>query len=110
MGAVLTDSAPTDVILITGGSRGLGRALVEALTAGPEARVAFTWNAEEGAAREVAAPPGARPFRLDLRDRDRPDDLVAEVEAALGPLAALVNNGGPRRGAPLPMTSRRPAG
>jgi 3-oxoacyl-[acyl-carrier protein] reductase len=92
-------------VLVTGGSRGLGRAIVETLAAEPDARVAFTWNADEGAAREVAAATGARAFHLDLRDPARPDDLVAEVEAALGPVAGLVNNAGLRRESLLAMTS-----
>jgi len=92
-------------VLVTGGSRGLGRAVVEALAAEPEARVAFTWNSDESAARTVEEATGAQAFRLDLRDRDRPDDLVTEVEAALGPVDGLVNNAGLRREALLAMTS-----
>lgn len=91
---------------MTGGSRGLGRAMVEVLSAaGAGARVAFTWSSAEGAARAVEAATGARAFRLDLRDRTRPDDLVSDVEAALGPLDGLVNNAGLRREALLAMTS-----
>jgi 3-oxoacyl-[acyl-carrier protein] reductase len=92
-------------VLVTGGSRGLGRAVVEALAAEPDTAVAFTWNSDEGTAREVAAATGARPFRLDLRDRARPDDLVMEIEEALGPLSGLVNNAGLRRESLLAMTS-----
>ena len=91
-------------VLVTGGSRGLGRAVVEALAAEPEARVAFTWNTGEAAAREVEAATGARAFPFELRDRSRPDDLVAEVEEALGPLAGLVNNAGLRRESLLALT------
>ena len=85
-------------VLVTGGSRGIGRAVVEALVA--EGRsVAFTWNAGEEAARAVEEASGgkARAFRLDLLDRGRPDDLVPEVEEALGPIEGLVNNAGIRR-------------
>ncbi len=92
-------------VVVTGGSRGLGRAVVEALAAEPETAVAFTWNSDEGTAREVEAATGARAFRLDLRDRARPDDLVAEIEEALGPLSGLVNNAGLRRESLLAMTS-----
>jgi 3-oxoacyl-[acyl-carrier protein] reductase len=99
-------------VLVTGGSRGIGRAVVEALAAAPVAggtatAVAFTWCSREAAAREVEAATGgrARAFQLDLRDRSRPDDLVAEVEAALGPLDGLVNNAGERREALLAMMS-----
>ncbi len=58
--------------------------------------MAFTWSSAEAAAREIEEASGgrARAFHLDLLDRDRPDDLVAEVEEALGPLAGLVNNAG----------------
>lgn len=97
-------------ILITGGSRGLGRAVVEALLADrsiEERRVAFTFRSEEAAAREIeeASEGRARAFRLDLADRGRPDDLVAEVEEALGPVSALINNAGIRRESLLALTS-----
>jgi 3-oxoacyl-[acyl-carrier protein] reductase len=92
-------------VLVTGGSRGLGRAIVEALTADAQARVAFTWNTDEAAAKAVEETTGARAFRLDLRDRVRPDDLLAEVEASLGPVEGLVNNAGLRRESLLALTS-----
>lgn len=94
-------------VLVTGGSRGLGRAIVEALVAGTPDLVAFTWSSSEDEARAVeeASAGRARAFRLDLRDRARPDDLVAEVEEALGPLSGLVNNAGIRRESLLALTS-----
>jgi 3-oxoacyl-[acyl-carrier protein] reductase len=97
--------------LVPGGSRGIGRAVVEALVAaapaGDQPVVAFTWRTGEAEARRVesASAGRARAFQLDLRDRARPDDLVAEVEAALGPLDGLVNNAGERREALLALMS-----
>jgi 3-oxoacyl-[acyl-carrier protein] reductase len=91
-------------VLVTGGSRGLGRAMVQALASSGQA-VAFTWISDQAAARAVEAATGARAFHLDLRDRVRPDDLVAEVETALGPVEGLVNNAGLRRESLLAMTS-----
>lgn len=92
-------------VLVTGGSRGIGRAVVEALVS--ETAVAFTWSSSEGEARAVeeASEGRARAFHLDLRDRGRPDDLVAEVEDALGPVEGLVNNAGIRRESLLALTS-----
>ena len=92
-------------VLVTGGSRGLGRAIVEALAAEPGARVAFTFSTAEAAAREVEAATGARAFSFELRDRNRADDLVIEVEEALGPLDGLVNNAGMRRESLLALTT-----
>jgi 3-oxoacyl-[acyl-carrier protein] reductase len=91
-------------VLVTGGSRGIGRAIVERLAADGWT-VAFTWASDEARAAEVARACGARAFPLDLRDRKRPDALVREIEEALGPLAALVNNAGTRRDGLLAMTS-----
>ncbi|HEX5760371.1 MAG TPA: SDR family oxidoreductase [Thermoanaerobaculia bacterium] len=95
-----------EAVLVTGGSRGIGRAIVEALVAEGEI-VAFTWRSHEEAAREVEEAAGgrARAFRLDLADRERPDELVREVEETVGPLAGLVNNAGERREALLALTS-----
>jgi 3-oxoacyl-[acyl-carrier protein] reductase len=92
-------------ILVTGGSRGLGRAIVEVLAAEPMARVAFTFSTNEAAAREVEAATGARAFPFELRDRNRADELVTEVEEELGPLEGLVNNAGMRRESLLALTS-----
>jgi 3-oxoacyl-[acyl-carrier protein] reductase len=92
------------VALVTGGGRGIGRAIVRALAADGW-RVALTWTSDERAAREVAEETGGRAFPLDLRDRARPAALVADVEKELGPVAGLVNNAAVRREAILAMTS-----
>ena len=94
------------VVLVTGGSRGIGRAVVETLV--DEGRqVAFTWRSDEAAARavEVAAAGRAKAFSLDLADRERPAELVDEVESRLGSLEGLVNNAGMQRSELLAMTS-----
>lgn len=92
-------------VLVTGGSRGIGRAVVEALAHEGGRPIGFTWRSDEAVARAVEAATGARAFRLDLADPARPDDLLAEVEAALGPVEGLVNNAGLRRESLLALTS-----
>src|ERR1019366_937278 len=96
------------ISLVTGGSRGIGRAVIAALLA-EDWTVAFTYHSDESAAREIeAASTGrARGFQLDLRDRARPGDLVREIEQSIGPLDALVNNAGLRRESLLAMTPDR---
>jgi len=97
-------SAPA--VLVTGGSRGIGRAVVEVLAA--EGRqVAFTWRSDEAAARAVAAAADGRAtaFQLDLADRRRPAALVAEIEERLGPVEGLVNNAGLQRSQLVALTS-----
>ena len=90
------------VALVTGGSRGIGRAIVRTLAADGWT-VAFTWREREEEARRLAGELGdaARPFRLDLLDRARPGSLVVEVEERVGPIAGFVNNAGVRRDALL---------
>jgi 3-oxoacyl-[acyl-carrier protein] reductase len=87
-------------ILVTGGSRGLGRTIVERLVR-CGARVAFTYRTDETAARALAAdaPDRMRAEPLDLRDAGAAEELVARVERELGPLDGLVNNAGIRRDA-----------
>ena len=95
-----------DVYLVTGGSRGIGRAIVERLVADGR-RVAFTWRTDEDAARAVEeANQGlARAYTLDLADREWPRQLVTEIEGDFGPIVGLVNNAGFQRSELLAMTS-----
>ncbi len=97
---------PIGPVLVTGGSRGIGRAVVESLVRRGVA-VAFTYRSDELAARELEAASGgrARAFSFSLADRARPATLIADVEAALGPLFGLVNNAGVRKDASLAFSS-----
>ena len=96
------------IALVTGGSRGIGRATVEALLA-EGWTVAFTYLSDETPAREIeaAAEGRAHAFVLDVRDRQRPGELVAEIERSIGPIDGLVNNAGLRRESLLAMTNDR---
>src|ERR1700686_842452 len=75
--------------LITGGSRGIGRALVERFTGGGW-NVAFTYVTST----EL---PGGFALQGDVRDAARNAAIVEEVVAKFGALDALVNNAGIRR-------------
>ena len=93
------------MILVTGGTGGLGGAIVETLAA-EGARVAFTYVREEARAREIeTAIPGARAYALDLRDPRAPGELVGRVEGDLGAIDGLVNNAGLRSDGLLAFTS-----
>lgn len=91
------------VALVTGGSRGIGRGIVEALSA-HGAAVAFSYRENEAAAREVetAARQNGRAAwcgQCDVRDRAAVIALVEQATAALGPVDILVNNAGVTRDA-----------
>ncbi|WP_062946667.1 3-oxoacyl-ACP reductase [Brachybacterium sp. sponge] len=84
----------TQVVLVTGGARGLGRALTEAFLR-EGARVVIDHLTSEAAAREIAdAHPGrAIAVRADVRERDQVGDLFARAEAEFGdPVDTVVNN------------------
>ncbi|HEX4822736.1 MAG TPA: SDR family oxidoreductase [Candidatus Polarisedimenticolaceae bacterium] len=93
-------------VLVTGGTRGIGRAVVRTLLAAGR-RVAFTYRQREDDARAIveAANGHALAWRYDLADRTRPGDLVPEIEAALGPIDGLVNNAAIRRDGLLATTA-----
>ena len=86
------------VALVTGGSRGIGRALsIELARAG--AAVALTYRSgAEGAAETVKAIEeiGGRAEALccDVADGDAVDATVARVSQSLGPVTIAVNNAG----------------
>lgn len=93
------------VALVTGGSRGIGRAVVEEL-AYSGWKVAFTYRASEKAAQECVdrlqqEGLAATAFHADVRDYPRACEVVSEVERSLGPLGLLVNNAGIKRDSAL---------
>lgn len=97
--------------LVTGGSRGIGRAIAERLAA-EGASVVFSFRAAEPEAADVAAgitAAGGTAYavRADLADPRAAERLYGEAERLLGPLDILVNNAGV---APIGMIADLAAG
>ncbi|MBK9035410.1 MAG: SDR family oxidoreductase [Myxococcales bacterium] len=93
--------------IVTGGSRGLGRAICLAL-AGDGADVAFNYlRDDEAAAATVAAITAlgrrAWPYRVSVLDRAGLKAMAAEVVAATGAIDILVNNAGHGQVVPLAL-------
>ncbi len=76
----------TRTVLITGGNRGIGRAIAEEFLAQGH-RVAVTARSGEG-------PEGSLTVRADVTDAAALDAAFTEVEAALGPVEVVVANAG----------------
>lgn len=89
------------VALVTGGSRGIGRAIAIALSESG-ASVAIAYREREDQARDVMATiegAGGRAFigRCNVRDEPSVATFVASTAEALGPVDILVNNAGVTR-------------
>lgn len=90
--------------LVTGSSRGLGRAMAQALA---DAGAAVILNARDevalGAAAQDLAATGAsvKALAFDVTSRDSVEDAIAYCEAEIGPIDILVNNAGMQYRSPL---------
>jgi 3-oxoacyl-[acyl-carrier protein] reductase len=89
------------VALVTGGSRGIGRACALVL-AGAGHRVALCYRADKEGAAETAAAiteagGEALPVAADVADSAALDGAMKEIESTWGPVQILVNNAGVTR-------------
>jgi 3-oxoacyl-[acyl-carrier protein] reductase len=73
-------------VLVTGGNRGIGKAIAEAFVAAGD-KVAVTYRSGE-------PPEGVLGVKCDVTDPEAVDAAFAEVEAAHGPVEILVANAG----------------
>jgi 3-oxoacyl-[acyl-carrier protein] reductase len=96
-------------MLVTGGSRGIGREIVRQLVA-EEATVAFTYRDRKDAAEELlgelaTANPQPTAFRCDSSDLEAVRSTVRTVTESLGPIDGLVNSAGITRDRSLVLMS-----
>ena len=88
---------PDQVVLITGGGRGLGRAFAVALAqAGAQVAVTARSEAELAETVELIRQAGGRALALpaDVTDRHAVAGVVAAAESRLGPIDVLINSAG----------------
>ena len=79
-------SATPRVVLVTGGSKGIGRGIAQRLHAAGH-RVAATYRSGD-------VPAGVLGVQCDITDPAQVDAAFSEVESALGPVEVLVANAG----------------
>jgi 3-oxoacyl-[acyl-carrier protein] reductase len=93
MSEIPSDRLDGRVALVTGSSRGIGRAIAERLAAAGATVIVHSRSAERCA--EVAAQiPGALPIACELSSAEAGDQLVAAVVDEAGRLDIVVNNAG----------------
>lgn len=85
------------IVLVTGASRGIGRAVADTL-AGHGATVVGTATSDKGAAaisdKLAAAPVAGTGMKLDVTKADEVSAVVAAITEQYGPVSVLVNNAG----------------
>ena len=86
------------IALVTGGSRGIGRAIVKAFAA-EGAKVAVVYRGSKEAAEQLVAEVAqtgatAQAYQCDVADGAAVKACVEQVQKGLGPVSILVNNAG----------------
>jgi acetoacetyl-CoA reductase len=81
------------VAVVTGGTRGIGKAIAVALkNAGYKVAACYAGN--EAAAKAFSTETGISTYRFDVADYGQCDVAVKKIAAELGPIDVLVNNAG----------------
>lgn len=81
------------VALVTGGTRGIGKA-ISIMLRDAGFKVAANYGGNDEAAKKFTSETGIAAFRFDVSDYDACIEGVADVTKALGPVEVLVNNAG----------------
>ena len=82
------------VALVTGATRGIGKAVAQALAAEGAAVIGTATTAEGAASIESYLGQRGRGLALDVTDATATDAVLAQIEKTFGPVAILVNNAG----------------
>jgi len=81
------------VALVTGGTRGIGRAISERLKE-TGYTVAANFGGNEEAAKKFSEETGIASYKCDVSDFDACQEMLKKIEAELGPVEILINNAG----------------
>ncbi|CCG03168.1 SDR family NAD(P)-dependent oxidoreductase [Blastococcus saxobsidens] len=103
----MVEPSESRAVLVTGASRGIGRAIAQAFAAQGD-RVAVHYGSSQDSAERVAAElpgDGHTVVRADVADAGAVARMVADAAAALGGLQVLVNNAGVYTAHPALATS-----
>jgi acetoacetyl-CoA reductase len=93
------------VALVTGGTRGIGRAISVALKAQGREVVA-SYGGNDAAAEQFQAETGIKVSKFDVADFASCQTAVEQITARVGPIEILVNNAGITRDATLARMTR----
>lgn len=88
------------VALVTGGTRGIGRAISEKLKADGFA-VAANYAGNEDAARKCESELGIKCYKFDVASFEDTGAGLKQIESDLGPVDVVINNAGITRDAPF---------
>jgi 3-oxoacyl-[acyl-carrier protein] reductase len=94
------------VAIVTGGSRGIGRAIVQAL-AREGAKVAFTYAQNKALADELSNGETVLGFQMDVTDFNQSKEFVKQVKDKWGAVDMLINNAGITRDKLAAMMSEK---
>ncbi|MEQ1608873.1 MAG: acetoacetyl-CoA reductase [Hyphomonadaceae bacterium] len=96
----------TNVALVTGGTRGIGRAITERLVR-DGFKVAANYAGNEEAAASCSKELGISCYKWDVGDYDACAAGIERISGELGPIEILVNNAGVTRDATLHRMTRQ---